>query len=558
MGRWYANYAFLLHKDDFEVFQSMLSSLSPSNVVKFDFLIDDSNLDCAIEIAPLQTFLFSFFFPFTQSSSLFNIPRLFSLRFPRNAEKKKTKRKRKKKKTNKNEENDGISDGSPSNVNDNNNVDENNESELFGGEGGLDDDDGENRLLLDDELDQYFSIVSTTSPTKLKLPSAVEETSKSPVEPAKQLLDIKSILSNENNTMGSDAEDNENIELVAESLDEIIGIKTPQLDDDQEKLSNSDDDELHLQPKVMEDDEINDVLKSLSKSAFVDNIDLDSLISGKLESFSINRPFPEEDTNSAENQIIQNNQAFQKQASSSNQWKERSILEKEDEEMDYFKVPGDRRDYFFLTVVADKTPLAKGSIQKIHIVPSIYQSNAPIPAPISASNPQPPTNQPSAKIIRTEDGEPALDLAALNISIQFPRSPAQNPRWTPLKPLVYFRVHTKKTTQDQDNLCAGCSKQLKLGIHFSPFHLFACSKILIYLPIFGSFSQQKGLFSTVRYCEYTGKYFCSNCHENNTFFIPARILQNWDLSQFGLFLFFYFIFFIFSHFILFHIIILVR
>lgn len=41
------------------------------------------------------------------------------------------------------------------------------------------------------------------------------------------------------------------------------------------------------------------------------------------------------------------------------------------------------------------------------------------------------------------------------------------------------------------------------------------------------------MFSRVRYCEYSGKYYCSSCHENEMFFIPAHILQNWNLSRFA-------------------------
>lgn len=45
------------------------------------------------------------------------------------------------------------------------------------------------------------------------------------------------------------------------------------------------------------------------------------------------------------------------------------------------------------------------------------------------------------------------------------------------------------------------------------------------------FTTNPGIFSKVRYCEFTGKYFCSSCHDNETYFIPSRILQSWDLAQ---------------------------
>ena len=69
--------------------------------------------------------------------------------------------------------------------------------------------------------------------------------------------------------------------------------------------------------------------------------------------------------------------------------------------------------------------------------------------------------------------------------------------------MVYFQVQTKQTPEEQFNLCPGCACALKFG-----------------------------MFSKVRYCEFSGKYFCSSCHDNETFFIPAQILQHWNLSQY--------------------------
>ena len=35
-----------------------------------------------------------------------------------------------------------------------------------------------------------------------------------------------------------------------------------------------------------------------------------------------------------------------------------------------------------------------------------------------------------------------------------------------------------------------------------------------------------------RLCDYTGQYFCDHCHWNDQVCIPARILRNWDFSQY--------------------------
>jgi hypothetical protein len=37
----------------------------------------------------------------------------------------------------------------------------------------------------------------------------------------------------------------------------------------------------------------------------------------------------------------------------------------------------------------------------------------------------------------------------------------------------------------------------------------------------------------MRFCEYTGKLFCTKCHINDVSVIPARVLKNWDFKRFG-------------------------
>lgn len=34
--------------------------------------------------------------------------------------------------------------------------------------------------------------------------------------------------------------------------------------------------------------------------------------------------------------------------------------------------------------------------------------------------------------------------------------------------------------------------------------------------------------SKARLCDYTGLYFCENCHIGDTAIIPARVIHNWD------------------------------
>lgn len=32
-------------------------------------------------------------------------------------------------------------------------------------------------------------------------------------------------------------------------------------------------------------------------------------------------------------------------------------------------------------------------------------------------------------------------------------------------------------------------------------------------------------------CYYSGSYYCQNCHQDNSFLIPARLLHNWDTNK---------------------------
>ncbi|XP_076142859.1 differentially expressed in FDCP 8 homolog isoform X3 [Alosa pseudoharengus] len=40
----------------------------------------------------------------------------------------------------------------------------------------------------------------------------------------------------------------------------------------------------------------------------------------------------------------------------------------------------------------------------------------------------------------------------------------------------------------------------------------------------------RGVPSEARQCDYTGQYYCSNCHWNDTAIIPARVIHNWEFD----------------------------
>ncbi|GAM21287.1 hypothetical protein SAMD00019534_044620 [Acytostelium subglobosum LB1] len=75
-------------------------------------------------------------------------------------------------------------------------------------------------------------------------------------------------------------------------------------------------------------------------------------------------------------------------------------------------------------------------------------------------------------------------------------------KWAPLRRKLYFNIPVQLTIKHQGNMCAGCSRDLS------------------------------GYFTTSRYCEYSGKFFCTNCHNKTQWYIPARIITNWDFKQY--------------------------
>ena len=38
--------------------------------------------------------------------------------------------------------------------------------------------------------------------------------------------------------------------------------------------------------------------------------------------------------------------------------------------------------------------------------------------------------------------------------------------------------------------------------------------------------------SEARLCDYTGQYFCEECHWNDMVVIPARVVHNWDFTTY--------------------------
>ena len=41
------------------------------------------------------------------------------------------------------------------------------------------------------------------------------------------------------------------------------------------------------------------------------------------------------------------------------------------------------------------------------------------------------------------------------------------------------------------------------------------------------------VFCNPRVCAYDASYYCYECHENNEYYIPAKILHNWDFEKYA-------------------------
>ena len=70
-----------------------------------------------------------------------------------------------------------------------------------------------------------------------------------------------------------------------------------------------------------------------------------------------------------------------------------------------------------------------------------------------------------------------------------------------------------------------------ISIHTVYIFLLRLLKIYILLKLSG------GERSEGRLCDYTGQYFCEECHWNDHVVIPARIVHNWDFTTYKVFTF---------------------
>lgn len=78
--------------------------------------------------------------------------------------------------------------------------------------------------------------------------------------------------------------------------------------------------------------------------------------------------------------------------------------------------------------------------------------------------------------------------------------------WAPPRAQIIFTPHPPPVRRilmaKQNNRCAGCG--MKVAVEYA--HRF-------------------------RYCEYLGRYFCTDCHTNQLSVIPGRVLHKWDFTR---------------------------
>lgn len=121
---------------------------------------------------------------------------------------------------------------------------------------------------------------------------------------------------------------------------------------------------------------------------------------------------------------------------------------------------------------------------------------------------------PSANSLLWMVSESQAPQSLLPLPDSFPINPDENLNfnsirgqqyWAPPRGQVIFTVHPapdrKRQLLNQGNRCAGCG--MKVSAAYT--HKF-------------------------RYCDYTGKYFCTACHKLQVSPIPARVLEKWDFT----------------------------
>lgn len=264
-------------------------------------------------------------------------------------------------------------------------------------------------------------------------------------------------------TIQFDEDDNEEINLDDHDLDAAsISFDDPDHPNGPEEISLQEDNEAH----ELEDNEIAKALKALENSSYIED---DEQFSNLLKGAETWRKQQEESSSSM---LISDHETLD------------SSHSQPPTKITALVVPGDRRDFFSLTVQGDKTPLATQKWgNQVHVVAPLASVKSASTSDISSARKVSSTSAPAASnfrarvnsgtfrsrditFTRTEDGELAIDLTSGL------KSKKNASGWEPPKKIISVQIHTKKTPESQFNLCAGCQATLRFGLFSSIYLLF--------------------------------------------------------------------------------------
>jgi len=104
---------------------------------------------------------------------------------------------------------------------------------------------------------------------------------------------------------------------------------------------------------------------------------------------------------------------------------------------------------------------------------------------------------------------------------------------------VYYQIpiRSKATLAQQKYACYGCSKPIDDGtVTKRSDYKWLYGRVSTTLNCAFWFMAGAALCSGVlrgpRFCEYSGRWYCRECHRNDRSIIPARVLQAWDFGQY--------------------------
>jgi hypothetical protein len=101
-------------------------------------------------------------------------------------------------------------------------------------------------------------------------------------------------------------------------------------------------------------------------------------------------------------------------------------------------------------------------------------------------------------------------------------------QWTPPKKQIFYFLH--ETPHAFSRVPSAATSESASPHGTNPKILLLAQQYYLCFGCGKSLLVGNGIIKNVRYCDYSGKYFCSQCHKMDKFIIPARIVFNWDFD----------------------------